>query len=139
MSCLPEVSGDGGAGDEIPFKGKEVTQMPGFNRRGPEGTGPMTGGGRGCCSSKGPAFGSKHGAREYGGRDGGSRNGRGFCRGFRRTIGDGRTPKGQPREMDGIDRSADELRVLKAQVDEMSATLDKLNKRLGDSEKASDK
>lgn len=25
--------------------------MPGFNRRGPEGLGPMTGGGRGLCSS----------------------------------------------------------------------------------------
>ena len=25
--------------------------MPGFNRRGPEGMGPMTGGGRGLCNS----------------------------------------------------------------------------------------
>ena len=30
--------------------------MPGFNRKGPEGMGPMTGGGRGLCNSANRSF-----------------------------------------------------------------------------------
>ncbi len=30
--------------------------MPGFNRRGPEGMGPMTGGGRGLCNTANKSF-----------------------------------------------------------------------------------
>lgn len=44
--------------------------MPGFNRRGPEGMGPMTGGGRGLCnpenrffSNRGRGFGGGMGRR----------------------------------------------------------------------------
>lgn len=54
--------------------------MPGFNGTGPMGRGPMTGGGRGYCTSSG--LGSTQGG--YRGNPGGLGFGRGFGRGFRR-------------------------------------------------------
>jgi hypothetical protein len=46
--------------------------MPGFDRRGPAGTGPMTGWGRGFCGS----YGGRGGRRAFGARFG--RGGRGM-------------------------------------------------------------
>lgn len=47
--------------------------MPGFNRQGPEGMGPMTGGGRGLCNSAN---------RSFFNRGASSRSGAGKGRGF---------------------------------------------------------
>lgn len=52
--------------------------MPGFNRRGPEGMGPMTGGGRGLCNSENRFFNRGAGA----GRGRGLGNGMGRRAGF---------------------------------------------------------
>lgn len=54
LTCRPE-DGDGGgeagaAGFKM-FNGKEVFLMPGFDGTGPAGMGPMTGWGRGYCST----------------------------------------------------------------------------------------
>ena len=58
--------------------------MPGFNGRGPEGMGPMTGGGRGLCNPANRSF-FNHG-RAFTARGG---RGRGFCN-YRWLPGTGR-------------------------------------------------
>ena len=40
--------------------------MPGFNRRGPEGMGPMTGGGRGLCNPANRSFFNRGGSFKSG-------------------------------------------------------------------------
>lgn len=73
MICRPEDEEDTVADGAVDFKGKEVFLMPGFDRTGPWGQGPMTGGARGYCNSGyGPAYGRGYAP----GR------GRGFPRGF---------------------------------------------------------
>ncbi|MEE4357555.1 MAG: DUF5320 domain-containing protein [Desulfococcaceae bacterium] len=52
--------------------------MPGYDRTGPRGTGPMTGGGFGFCNAAG-GFNRQNFGRGYGRcRPGGRRQGRGF-------------------------------------------------------------
>ena len=58
--------------------------MPGFNRRGPEGMGPMTGGGRGLCNPANRSFSNRGGSFMAG-----AGRGRGFGSG-RRQSGMGR-------------------------------------------------
>ena len=113
--------------------------MPGFDRTGPLGAGPMTGGGRGLCnpSTRGsvPAF----------------RNGLGYGRGLRMRQGfRGRgwsddTPRrrfyGRFRQYPPYETSfypmsiAEETRQLKAEADYLKNSLDAINRRLDELEK----
>ena len=125
--------------------------MPGFNGRGPQGFGPMTGGGRGFCSSRGVASRSSFGQGFGMGRGGG-----GFGRGFRRGVGPG---FGQGRGRGGgwagpnnmawgygpADQFAygggpyganpqDEAAYLRQEADAVRGELDAINRRLGELE-----
>jgi hypothetical protein len=74
--------------------------MPGFDRTGPQGQGPMTGGGFGYCgagrrrgdlSALGGGYGRPGGGRGFGsGRGRGMARGRGIGRGYGRTSASGR-------------------------------------------------
>jgi len=102
--------------------------MPGFDRTGPMGAGPMTGGARGLCN---PATRAAVGA--YGGGYGYGR-GLGFRRGFRGGYGRGYgrgygwyPPVGAP---DGALGTRAEIDVLKSQADYLKSSLDAVNKRI---------
>ena len=108
--------------------------MPGFDRTGPWGAGPMTGGARGLCNPA-TAVTIPSSAVRYG-------FGRGL--GFRRGRGGGYGP-GMGRGC-GIDRGygwyppafypdypvdpASEINILKAQAEGMKNSLDEINKRI---------
>lgn len=103
--------------------------MPGFDGTGPQGAGPMTGGGRGFCN---PA------ANIYGRRQG---FGRGFGRGFGPGIWYGRA-RGQYQPFYGPaypEGPADELSSLKAEADYLKGTIDAINKRIDELEKGTSK
>jgi len=106
--------------------------MPGLDRSGPMGEGPMTGGRRGLCGAGisahapnayggfGYAFGSGRGFRSgFGpGRGRGRGMGRGFCRyprayGFNYPLSE-----------------TDEMNMLKADADYMQKSLDTINARI---------
>ncbi len=53
--------------------------MPGFDRTGPGGMGPMTGGGRGFCASPGGVGRSPAGGRTFFGRGGGRGRRNQYC------------------------------------------------------------
>ena len=114
--------------------------MPGFDRTGPMGAGPMTGGARGLCN---PA--TRETARAYVGY--GYGRGMGLRRGFRGGYGPGRgwgrgygmgyagypaaaAPMVPPME------PADEIGMLKAQADGLKASLDAVLQRIDALEKA---
>ena len=115
--------------------------MPGFDRTGPTGAGPMTGGARGLCYpanagynprfteglSYGRGLGLRRGFRGGFGADRG--RGRGFGRGY----------AGYPPAVGTGYRlsAAEEMDVLKADADFMQKSLDAINKRLGELEKKS--
>ncbi len=99
--------------------------MPGFDGTGPQGAGPMTGGGRGFCN---PAAGS-YGLRQ------------GFGRGFGPGIWYGRA-RGQYQPFYGPAYPvgpADELSSLKAEADYLKGTIDAINKRIDELEKGTSK
>lgn len=108
--------------------------MPGMDRTGPMGAGPMTGGARGRCNpataatipafAGGYAYGRglalRHGFRGAYGRD--RSRGRGYGRGF------GWYP---PAFVPGYaTEAADELDMLKADAEYMQRSLDAINKRI---------
>lgn len=115
--------------------------MPGFNRTGPTGAGPMTGGRRGFCNPATTGF-SVYGCYGYG-------RGLGMRRGFRGGYGPGQGrghgrgygwepiaagpiyppvyPMGAPSEID----------ILKEQADYMKNSLDTINRRIDALEKQS--
>jgi hypothetical protein len=98
--------------------------MPGFNGTGPMGAGPMTGGGRGYCTGGGVGFQQGYGRQGFGrGR------GRGYGRGFNQT---GAYPMGNAPQYNAPDslNSADELRMLRAQADQMRSALDNIQRRM---------
>mgnify|MGYP001819721145 CR=1 FL=1 len=112
--------------------------MPGLDRRGPMGTGPMTGGRRGLCGQAGsaydvPAYGGMVYGRGFGMRRGqrtefgpGSGRGRGY--GLRYRCVPGRF---------GYDYSAsqpDEIGMLKAEANAMQASLTAVQKRIAELE-----
>lgn len=66
------------------IKAKGGDQMPGFNKRGPDGMGPMTGGGRGLCNPANRSFNRGRYSMAAGGRGRGSGFGRQQPRVFRR-------------------------------------------------------
>ena len=112
--------------------------MPGFDRTGPVGAGPMTGGARGLCNpaaagslradAGGYGYGRGLGLRR--GFRGGYGRGRGWGRGY------GRGYIGYPAAV-GPDfpvDAPDEIEMLKAQADALRASLDAINRRLDDLE-----
>jgi hypothetical protein len=113
--------------------------MPGFDRTGPFGAGPMTGGARGFCNPATTGYRSSF----YGGM--GFGRGMGLGRGFRGGMGQamrGGFGRGygwnayayaspSPYAMD----SAGELYMLKAQAESFKKALDAINKRMAGLEK----
>lgn len=115
--------------------------MPGFDRTGPEGLGPMTGGARGLCNPAGANAG-------YGGAYG---RGMGYGRGFRGGFGPGRGlrrgfgPRGYapayaaPAYPPAYPTSgANELSALKAQAVDMKGALDEINRRIAELEETNE-
>jgi hypothetical protein len=113
--------------------------MPGFDRTGPMGAGPMTGGARGRCN---PAT-----AGTIPASAGGYVYGRGLAmrRGFRGGFGPGQgRGRGYGRGYGGYSfvsaptypaDSAAEIAMLKAQADYMKNSLDAINTRISELEK----
>lgn len=113
--------------------------MPGFDRTGPMGAGPMTGGARGRCNPATagtiPAFTGGYG---YG-------RGLGLRRGFRggfgpgqgRGRGYGRGYGWYPPAVGAVypEQAVDEMDLLKAQADSLKKSMDAINKRIEELEK----
>ncbi len=108
--------------------------MPGLDRRGPAGSGPMTGGRRGLCGRMGKGAGIPAGEGfDYG-------RGRGFRRGAGRGFGPGRgSGRGAGWPDDGglpvsaADRPSDsteEINRLRAEADVAEKTLAAINNRI---------
>jgi hypothetical protein len=115
---------------------KEVCDMPGFDRTGPQGAGPMTGGRRGFCN---PAAGDIHPAYGRGYGYGAQRGGRlGLGRGFRGARGMGRRlvpgDAGYAQSEAPLSTAENEgiLARLKEGVDSMNASLSSMNQVLRD-------
>ena len=113
--------------------------MPGFDRSGPMGTGPMTGGGRGWCrravgAVHPPVYGSGYG---YG-------RGMGFRRGFGRAYGRSAGPAfggyAYPpiTGMAGPLSTTDELAMLQANADAMRTSLESIQRRIAELENPTD-
>jgi hypothetical protein len=110
--------------------------MPGLNRTGPMGEGPMTGGRRGLCGS-GAGIPDPY---AYGGGYGYGR-GMGFRRGFGggrgrmagRGFGSGVAPAAVGRNYSMS--KADEMAMLRADADAMKNSLDAILQRIADLEK----
>ena len=107
--------------------------MPGFNRSGPMGTGPMTGGRRGLC---GGAYGRPDAVgRGYDrGRGLGLRcgYGRGRCLGF---AGHGGYPYPQAFGPATPVSRPDEMAMLRAEANAMQASLESVQNRIAELEK----
>lgn len=98
--------------------------MPGFNGTGPQGMGPMTGGGRGFCSPRGTARGYGSGMRPRGFGYGMGPRGYGFA-GYRGNRGF--SPVGYPSA--GIDNRT-ELDALREQADMMKRDMAEIERRI---------
>ena len=119
--------------------------MPGFDRTGPWGEGPMTGGARGYCN---PAWTGGYRSQTFGPGWGRGR-GRGFRRGFGPGYGGGRSfgwggyPPAWGRRYApgfGVPYSLDpseELDMLKTEADAIKKDLEEINKRMEELEKES--
>lgn len=110
--------------------------MPGFNQTGPAGMGPMTGWGRGMCTTGRPAYG--RGVTGNTGFGRGMGLGRGFRGRFRSDLREypGREPFGARDDvMQGSPEDAySEIEALKVQAESMQRTLDALNNRITEME-----
>jgi hypothetical protein len=107
--------------------------MPGFDRSGPMGAGPMTGGGRGFCN---PA--TTPGPRAFfGGYAGGSRfrSGLGRGRGWRRGLGRGYRFYPPVAGFDDPVDTAGELAALRNEADYLKGSLDEVIRRIDELEK----
>ncbi len=105
--------------------------MPGFDRSGPTGAGPMTGGGRGRC---GGAYDQAAGGYGAGyGRGMGFRRGNGRGRGFG-FAGRGRYPMAGAYGPGYPAAPADEMTMLKEEARAMQASLEAVQKRISDLE-----
>lgn len=101
--------------------------MPGFDRTGPQGAGPMTGGARGYCNQAGGGF------RTNMHRGGGFGRGCGGNRGFGRGgYGRGYYPVQATPYYSG---ARDEAATLKAETDNLKEVLNSINERLSALEK----
>ncbi|MBW2490075.1 MAG: DUF5320 domain-containing protein [Deltaproteobacteria bacterium] len=113
--------------------------MPGFDRSGPMGAGPMTGGRRGLCN---PAY-AGYDSRFDGmfGFDRGLGFGRGFRGGFGRGMGRafGRRFWNQPSYYPAYAQTPEEeLNMLKAEANAVKNSLDTINRRIAELEKSSE-
>ena len=109
--------------------------MPGFDRSGPMGAGPMTGGKRGFCN---PA--TTPGPRAFvGGCAGGLRirSGLGRGRGWRRGFGRGYRFYSQATGLDYSVDSAAELAALRNEADYLKGSLDAVNRCIDELENKS--
>lgn len=106
--------------------------MPGFDRRGPMGAGPMTGGRRGLCNPA-TARDARAFIGDYGGGlgfRGGFGRGRGWRRGFGRGYGWIPAAAGPD---NAVDRVA-ELAALRHEADYLKDSLDAVNRRIAEFE-----
>lgn len=113
--------------------------MPGFDRTGPRGSGPMTGGARGLCNPATagmiPAYAGMYGYGRCPGLRRGFRSGYGPGRGWGRGYGRGygwfppAIDPGFPPD------AAGEVGLLKAQADYLKNSLDAINERIAALEK----
>jgi hypothetical protein len=99
--------------------------MPGFDRTGPMGFGPMTGRRRGLCNPAHAGYG-----RGFAGTFGFGRGmGRGFGRGF----------WNQPPYFQAYEQSPeDELNMLKAEANSLKKSLEMINRKVAELEKSSE-
>ena len=111
--------------------------MPGFDRTGPMGGGPMTGGARGYCNPRspvrtgaGPYYGGAGYGRGLGLRRGfgGGRGGRGWGRGY--GMGGNWSAPYSAAPTPGYMDSGDELEYLKQQAEDMADALNAINQRI---------
>ena len=131
MRCLQEAGGGGDAVGVDRFKGKEVFVMPGFNGTGPQGAGPMTGGGRGYCNPAGVGYAPRFGRFFGRGRGFGPGRGRGFGRGpFRGSYYPDQPGAYVPPYAPYTTDASQELNILRAEADSLSKGLDEINKRI---------
>ncbi len=110
--------------------------MPGFDKTGPMGDGPFTGGGRGFCNPDNTEYRNQVPGRAGFGRGLGLgfRGGRGSDVPMRRGFGRGLSGN-QPRYYDSYTGDAGEaLSALRAEVDSMKSAFDDINKRIDELE-----
>jgi len=112
--------------------------MPGFDRRGPMGFGPMTGGRRGLCNPASTGYDTQFAGTLGFGRSMGL--GRGFRGGFGRGIG--RTFRrrfwNQPSYYPAYAQDPEEeLNMLKAEANSVKNSLEMINRRIAGLEKSS--
>ena len=106
--------------------------MPGFDRTGPVGTGPMTGGGRGLCAGgigNVPWYGDDYGFRRGRGPGRGFRRGGAFCMG--RGFGGGYGWYPSTSYPNYPADAYDEIGALRAEAQHLENALDEINKRIG--------
>lgn len=113
--------------------------MPGFDRTGPTGAGPMTGGAKGFCGSAASGYPRPYGRGMGLGR--GARGGYGAARGTKRGFGRGfgwcRWYPPAYGSNDPLDQTG-EMNMLKAEADVMKNALDSIKKRIEELEKSSE-
>lgn len=99
------------------------TVMPGFNGTGPEGNGPMTGGGRGRCT---PTSQQTYGntCTNFGGWHRGQGRSGGRDRLAFAKVG------GRRSSLSGINAAVDELEAIKAEAAALENSLKKINERI---------
>lgn len=110
--------------------------MPGLDRSGPMGAGPLTGGRRGICGRAGaaanrPAYGSGYGY----GRGMGCRRGYGRGRGYGFGPAPGGSPYPQAYGAGYPVSKSDEMEMLRADAEAMQKSLDAVRRRLAEMEK----
>lgn len=106
--------------------------MPGFDRTGPQGMGPMTGGARGLCNPSNTVEKSFYG---YGRGMAFRRGGRG---GFGRFRGPGWGFGGRFVPQGYAYSAPNEIEMLKAEAESTKAALDAINQRIAELEKQSE-
>jgi hypothetical protein len=113
--------------------------MPGFDRSGPMGLGPMTGGRRGLCNPTNTGYDTRFvGAFGFGR---GMGLGRGFRGGFGRGMGRAFGWRGwnQPTYYPAYAQNIEEeLNMLKAEANSVKNSLDMINRRIAELEKSSE-
>lgn len=109
--------------------------MPGFDRSGPVGRGPATGGARGRCNSAGPAgYGGEFGGSAGRGRGRASGRGQRGCNGSGRGAGRG-AGRGYAFVAQGDGQNSDdELTALKRRSDSLKNTLNAMKSRIAELE-----
>jgi hypothetical protein len=139
LKCLPEEEDDTAVAGAVDYKEKEVFHMPRFDRTGPMGAGPMTGGGRGFCNPAYAGYGVGYGGGLGYGRGRGRGYGPGFGgRAFYPAWGAGYNPAYGPAYVNPYGmKPEDELQMLKSEADAIKSDLEGINKRIEELESKS--